>query len=162
MVVPTPPGDYEADKRQSVPKRQAHGPELCEQEGGIPCEAFTSQKTSSFTFKHKLEGRLRMICLDCQNYLSLWPLHTSAASVLYFKRFRFCHLGQTLECLSRLSPGFKKEQELAAKCHGCAASLNITLGRALPSLHGGAVAASAPLYLPGGQAPRLVAGLTVY
>lgn len=78
---------------------------------------------------------MRLICLNCQNYLSLLPLGAYAASVLYFKKFPFCHLGQTLECLSHLNPGFKKEWELAAKCHLHAASLNIImLSRALPGL----------------------------
>lgn len=46
--------------------------------------------------------------------ITVLPQNTSA-SVSYFKKFPFCPLGQTLECLSHLNLGFKKEWELAAK-----------------------------------------------
>lgn len=48
--------------------------------------------------------------------ISPLPPGACTVSVLYFKKFPFCHLGQTLECLSHLNPGFKKEWELVAKC----------------------------------------------
>lgn len=62
--------------------------------------------------------------------ITLLPQNTSAASVLYFKKFPFCPLGQTLECLSHLNLGFKKEWELVAKWV-YATSLNIKLSMAL-------------------------------
>lgn len=76
--------------------------------------------------------------------IALLPQNTSAASVLYFKKFPFCPLGQTLECLSHLNLGFKKEWELAAKWV-YAASLNIKLSMALGGWRSTLAAVSYPV-----------------